>query len=133
MARVARKRWGLEAVVLGMTRSAITITLIQFGLIVTVSCMPLGLVAGMDIHVVRTAGRRIGEMDGATRIEASHFQASTQSCRNLYITHYAGLMHPMLGAYQYSAGTRLSKELAAILGPSARELARVGMEPLPEH
>ena len=63
LARLARRKWGLDTVVLKMTHDSVVTSLLRYGLVITGSCMPPDLMAKTETHVTNVAARRVGPPD----------------------------------------------------------------------
>ena len=114
LARAAHSSWGLETDVLRVTRDALIVSLLRYGLVVVGSCVPDDLMTRMDVHIVDTASRRITGLPVFLRVEALHFLAQTQSMRNLYIRHCAEFLHAVMGSNGSGIKKRIEAELCAI-------------------
>ena len=117
LARISRRKWGLETGVLQIMHDTIVTSLLRYGLVVMGSCLPPDLVNKIDVCVVNVAARRITGLDSSVRIESLHFLAATSSYQNLYILHRAKVVGAILRAEGSSAKNRREKEIG---GPEAR-------------
>ena len=101
---------------LRVTHAAITTSLLRYGLVVTGSCFPADLFAKKETCVTSMLAQRILGLCPTTLIEAPHSLGDTQSFKNFYITHCAGLVDSVLTTSGRTLRARVQSELGSALG-----------------